>query len=325
MGLVTVAKPSNIVQLVHTTAREYFKNARNVIPNAETSIAITCLTYISSDVFTRDPCIDCNVMKIHLQQHPLLDYAARHWPEHVCSSPKMEVKDLVLRFLEKEPNRRCCSLLDSGIFRCISRSPRHETALHIAAVLGLRLVVQSLLRKGVEFYAKDQMGMTALQKAAEGRHKEVVQLLSESKDFRVNSKIDEHNGLLSWAAELGYDETVELMTSKSNIEIDSEDEEGQTALSYAAENGHEEIVRLLLARGAKAGSQDANGQTALHKAADFGHLEVMRPLLEDGAQINARDREGKTPLFSGALNEQEQVVSFLVNGEQTLRQRIKMG
>lgn len=117
MGLVTVAKPSNIVQLVHTTAREYFKNARNVIPNAETSIAITCLTYISSDVFTRDPCIDCNVMKIHLQQHPLLDYAARHWSEHVCSSLENEVKDLVLRFLEKEPNRRCCSLLDSGIFR----------------------------------------------------------------------------------------------------------------------------------------------------------------------------------------------------------------
>ena len=29
MGLVTVAKPSNIIQLVHTTVREYFKNTRN--------------------------------------------------------------------------------------------------------------------------------------------------------------------------------------------------------------------------------------------------------------------------------------------------------
>jgi len=314
MGLVTVTKPSHIIQLVHATAREHFKNTRNAMfPDAETRIAITCLTYISFDVFTIDPCIDDNVMKIRLQHHPLLDYAARHWSEHVCSSPEIEVKDLVLRFLEKEPNRRCCSLLNSGNFRFIPSSPRQETALHVAAGLGLRLVVESLLLKGVEFYAKDEMGMTAIQNAAEGRHKQVVQLLSESEDFSVNSKIDEHKGLLSWAAELGYDETVEVMMLKSNIEINSEDEEGQTALSYAAQNGHEKIVQVLLARGAKAGSQDADGKTALHKAADRGHLEVIELLLEERADIDAKDLEGNTPLFSGALQEQEQVVSFLVN------------
>ncbi len=310
MGLVTVEKPSNIVRLAHTTIREYFESSRtNIFPNAEREIAIVCLTYISFDVFTRDPCLNGDEVKIRSKKHPLLDYAARHWSEHVRCAPEDDVKDLVLRFLEKEPNRQCCSLLSGGIYGYVRKLPRYETSLHVAADLGLTSVMQSLLKKDCDFHAKDAAGKTAIQIAAKAGHTEIVRLLSESEDFRVNSKTYGGQTLLSWAADKGYDQTVELLTRRSDVEIvelltrrsdveiESMDEEGQTALSHAAENGHKESARLLLARGATVGSQDAKGETSLHKAASSGHLEIMQLLFSYGAETEARNLEGETPLF----------------------------
>ncbi|KAL2050523.1 hypothetical protein ABVK25_009192 [Lepraria finkii] len=140
--------------------------------------------------------------------------------------------------------------------------------------------------------------MTALQKAGDGRHKEAVQLLSESKDFRVNSNIDQHKGLLSWAAELGYDETVELMTSKSHIEIDLENEEGQTALSYAAENGHEEIVRLLL-------------KEELKPAHKMRMWREHKSLLQNGAILQADKDDGCTALHNLVFNFNDEHIRYL--------------
>ena len=313
MGLVTVEKPSNIVRLVHATIREYFESSRNnIFPNAERDIAIVCLTYISFNVFTRNPCLNRDEVKIRSKQHPLLDYAARHLSEHVRCAPEDDVKGLVLRFLEKEPNRQCYSFLNTGVPGYVYKTPKYETSLHVAADLGLTSVMQSLLEKGSDFHAKDRVEMTAIEIAAEAGHTEIVRLLSESEDLRVDSKTYEGQTLLSWAAVYGYDQTVELLTRRSDVEIESMDEEGQTALSHAVEKGQEESARLLLARGAMVGSQDAKGETPLHKAASSGHLEVIQLLFNYGAETEARNLEGETPLFSAAQNENGEAVSLLI-------------
>ena len=51
-GLVIVDKESNIIRLVHYTTQEYFNSIRaSRFPGAQTSIASTCLTYLSFEVF----------------------------------------------------------------------------------------------------------------------------------------------------------------------------------------------------------------------------------------------------------------------------------
>lgn len=56
-GLVTVDKSSSIVRLVHYTAQEYFeKQWTSWFPDANTDIAVTCITYLSFDTFGSGIC-----------------------------------------------------------------------------------------------------------------------------------------------------------------------------------------------------------------------------------------------------------------------------
>ncbi|KIN08971.1 hypothetical protein OIDMADRAFT_70903, partial [Oidiodendron maius Zn] len=51
-GLVIVDKESSIIRLVHYTTQEYFNSIRaSRFPRAQISIASTCLTYLSFEVF----------------------------------------------------------------------------------------------------------------------------------------------------------------------------------------------------------------------------------------------------------------------------------
>jgi len=56
-GLVTVDEESSIIRLVHYTTQEYFERTwKDWFPNAQTDIAITCITYLSFDAFEAGFC-----------------------------------------------------------------------------------------------------------------------------------------------------------------------------------------------------------------------------------------------------------------------------
>ena len=51
-GLLAIDEESNIIRLVHYTTEEYFGRIRlSWMPNGDSDIAITCLTYLSFDIF----------------------------------------------------------------------------------------------------------------------------------------------------------------------------------------------------------------------------------------------------------------------------------
>ena len=66
-GLVTIDPESNIIRLVHYTTQEYFERIRmTMFPDAQTSIATTCLTYLSFDIFGEGYCRSDQEMEARL-------------------------------------------------------------------------------------------------------------------------------------------------------------------------------------------------------------------------------------------------------------------
>ncbi|PMD45783.1 hypothetical protein L207DRAFT_387885, partial [Hyaloscypha variabilis F] len=73
-GLVTIDEESGVIRLVHYTTQEYFERTQlRWFPNAETDIAIICVTYLSFDVFERC-CLTEIDFKARLESNQLYHY-----------------------------------------------------------------------------------------------------------------------------------------------------------------------------------------------------------------------------------------------------------
>src|SRR5579862_4271607 len=315
-GLVTIDRESNIIRLVHYTTQEYFeRNRATWFPCAQTSIARTCLIYISFDVFAEGHCRSDRELEIRMQKYALLEYAARHWGDHARGEREEAVKELVLKFLEQDSKLMCSNQvthLSAYRYSGYSQSfPRHITGLYLAASIGLVKIVRLLLdRKGVEVNSKDSGGQTPLSKAAEKGREAVVRLLVETAGVDLNSK--DYNGRtpLLWATENGHLGIVKLLASKG-VNLDFKDIHGQAPLFCASRNGHLDIVKLLIEKKVDLDPKDLRSQTPLSCAARNGHKDIAKLLAEKVADLNPKDSNSQTPLLWAARNGHLSIVKLL--------------
>jgi hypothetical protein len=78
-SLVTIDQESNIIHLVHYTTQEYSECIWiTQFPNAQTSIAMACLVYISFDIFAEGYYYSHQEMEIRMHKYPFLEYATQH-------------------------------------------------------------------------------------------------------------------------------------------------------------------------------------------------------------------------------------------------------
>ena len=104
---------------------------------------------------------------------------------------------------------------------------------------------------------------TALMKAAEKGHDEVIQVLLEL-GADINLRNSFGNTALMLAAEKGRTDAVAALLGWTNtIELDAKNSYEYTALILAAESGHKECVELLVKYGANLNLQNMFGKTAL--------------------------------------------------------------
>lgn len=69
-GLVTIDRESDVIRLIHFTMQEHFeRNRRNIFPDGQTSITLTCLTYLSFDVFETGYCSSDEQMEARLRDN----------------------------------------------------------------------------------------------------------------------------------------------------------------------------------------------------------------------------------------------------------------
>ncbi|KAH0558820.1 hypothetical protein GP486_004540 [Trichoglossum hirsutum] len=322
-GLVTIDQESKIIRLVHYTTQEYFVRIRMTrFPCAQTSIAMTCLVYISFDTFAKGHCRSDQEMEARLHDYPLLEYAVRNWGDHARGNPESAVGDLALKFLQHGSKRACYNqVMSLPGFRCSGYSQDIEACfseLHITASLGLAGIMQLLLsHEGVDANSRDKYGRTPLLLAAANGHGGVVQLLLSHEGVDVDSEDWQGRTPLLRAAEEGHERVMQLLLSHEGVNANSKGEYSQTPLLLAAANGHGRVVQLLLSQeNIDASSKDEFGQTPLMWAANEGHQRVAQLIRShEGADAEFRDWQGRTLLSRAAEKGHESVVPLLLSHE----------
>ncbi|KAJ5775552.1 uncharacterized protein N7511_000563 [Penicillium nucicola] len=186
--------------------------------------------------------------------------------------------------------------------------------LHLAAERTQKPMVEDLLRWKVDLnvrvdgMAKDKDGNTALHIAAQLGLSSVTKLLIKKSVIDVKG----YNNLtpLHLAAISGHITVVELLQG-ANVEA-KDNKIGWTPLHCAADYGDQNIVKLLIERGAKVNIKDDRvGWTPLHFAAMNGHKAVVSLLLEKGADITAKDKYDWTPQQFAEINDHTEVLELL--------------
>ena len=144
----------------------------------------------------------------------------------------------------------------------------------------------------------NKAGETALHKAVEGGHLEIVHLLIKAS---CNVDIVNINGMtaLMMASIYNQIEIVKLLIS-AGCNVNIVNKVGETALHIAVERTHLEILHLLIKAGCKVDVVNKVGETALHKAVEGGHLEIVDLLIWENRKVNLRDDKDRTALHYSA-------------------------
>jgi hypothetical protein len=286
-GLVVVDQESAVIRLVHYTTQEYFERVTDTWnPDAPLQIALTCLTYLSYDVFRTGSCSSDEDLEERLQENKFLHYAAKHWSEH-AATVETRVCAMVCSFLLDDCLvSSATQVLLTPTYKSRNYSqdyPKDSTGAHLAARLGLTVSLQTLLlHKGqerkAEFTKKDSKGQTLLYLAAKNGHYLTAKLL-----------IDE------------------------GAEVNAQGGPYGTALQAASYSGHGAVVKLLIEQGAEVNAQGGLYYgTALQAASYSGHGAVVKLLIEQGAEVNAQGGVHGNALEAASYNSHEAVVKLLI-------------
>lgn len=110
-GLVAIDHESRTIRLIHYTTQDYFERTRSSnLPNAQTYISRTCLTYLNFDEFAGGYCVSTTgfgeetneSFRAQTQKYRFLQYAIKHWSNHVSESQEDELMDSVLDLLAQK-------------------------------------------------------------------------------------------------------------------------------------------------------------------------------------------------------------------------------
>lgn len=219
------------------------------------------------------------------------------------------------------------------------------TLLHIAAYNGQAHIVQELLGRGDDIYAKTPQGSTALSFAVQRGHEEVVRVLMGARPqpnlnifidgvtvleeavssgrtnivrlliadpLNIYDSSDWGFTLLHRAAQNGHVAIVRDLLATRVIPVDAQTSDGSTALHYAVQNEDILVVMELLRAGAKVDAQTVHGITPLHDAVSRGYTNIARMLIAAGADVNVRNLEDGRPLHYAATYGRHEIAEALV-------------
>ncbi len=237
-----------------------------------------------------------------------------------------DARDKAVYQEDLEAARKCETVIDmvkaaAALDPSAQEKPSRSDRLILAAAAGDEALVKTLLAKGADVNATNDLGYTALIAAVKGGYSGIVHLLIK-KGANVNAEKDGETTLMYSirgnhagaarqlldagadsqlldddilaAAAIGNAEIVDFLIEKG-ADVNTKDD-SWTVLSSAAYHGHAGVVRLLLAKGADVNDSNSNGNTALMQAASAGHPRIVKLLLDKGADERAVNNKGWTAL-----------------------------
>ncbi len=203
------------------------------------------------------------------------------------------IKILGAEDIDKNDEKRAIELIKDGA-NLEKKDTLGYTALIRASQRGHVEVVKALLDAGAKVNEKNNEGYTALIWASKNGHVEVVEALLDAGE-KVNEKTLICQTALILASQHGHVEVVEALLD-AGAKVDEINNYGYTALILASERGHVEVVKTLLDAGAKVNEKTLICQTALILASQHGHVEVVEVLLDAGAKVDETNNHGKTAI-----------------------------
>jgi ankyrin repeat protein len=165
----------------------------------------------------------------------------KHWTSHLNSlevSEEAEVAEEICRALKKAGS------IDSVC--------HPSTLLCEAAVMGIPLIIETLLKHGADPSLVNEKGLSPLH----------------------------------LAASMGYVDCVKKLI-EAEVNLNQRNSTKRTALHLAAEAGHTEVVELLVSNGADLGATDTDGWQPLHFASIRERKDIAKCLIHSGASVLA--------------------------------------
>ncbi|KAF6040293.1 TNKS2 [Bugula neritina] len=213
------------------------------------------------------------------------------------------------------------------------------TALHLATDKCSYDLMELLLEKGAKVNALDNLGQTALHRAAQQGNVQACKLLMTYnidisivslqgytaaqlatepvqeflREGPLTGGTDVDNQLLE-AAKTGDLDLVKKLVALHTAAVNCRDLDGRhsTPLHFAAGYNRLTVVKHLLENGADVHAKDKGGLVPLHNACSYGHYEVTELLLEHGACVNVADLWKFTPLHEAAAKGKYEICKLLL-------------
>ncbi|KAF9009620.1 ankyrin repeat-containing domain protein [Cyathus striatus] len=171
------------------------------------------------------------------------------------------------------------------------------TALHAAAVRGLRPIVEIFMAAGGSLNSEGGKFGGVVQAASAGGHLELVKFLLDSgADPNLTGQGEYEHSLIT-ATTSGDFSIVELLLQRG---VNPNLRETKYALQTASANGNTKLVKLLLEYGADPNILGGWHGSSLQAAINGGFTEVVQLLLEHGANPNIYGPQASSPLYRAA-------------------------
>lgn len=272
-GLVVVDHSTNMVSLVHYTAKKYFVDTHlDRFPGFHASITMSCATYLTQTAL-RNVSIETIV-----HRYPLAGYAAqymgdhaRHHPEDTLESSVLETIYELLSHLEKR--KPLLSLLDSldliksGFYSRTGKAEDDGVSTGEITTVDEQTEENEQNFKGLHIeagIANEQLNRTQLESLKRtpsdlaSWSAETLRQTSDEIETWQPSPMPEVTAL-HLAASMGLARVAALLVKESR-DIDAVDDSGKTALVLAMERGFEKAAEFLINSGARVDLSTEHGQ-----------------------------------------------------------------
>ncbi|KAB5549983.1 ankyrin repeat-containing domain protein [Coniochaeta sp. 2T2.1] len=260
-GLVTLDGETDIIRLVHYTTQQFFEHiGQTWCPDAQFMMASTCLAYFCLEPFARFDQHEWSPSGVGAlaDNQPFLPYAACFWADHAVTV-QQEVASIALPLLSDIKDHWLPSMFLFGhalrpYWRCYGKTG--WTGVHVAALLGLNLLLEQLLL-GVDksvLECQTSKRYTPLSIAVQqGREGTVPLLLEHGADVNGRGNVPRpwwsDNTPLSMALYCNRLNMVKLLLSIHEVDVNSPDDRGDwqyAPLHIAVQSGSLRVVQLFL-------------------------------------------------------------------------------